>query len=965
MENIANNSNDIKRISVSRNHPSAFVVGAGHFVGSFLIEKLLDKKIQVLAFDRLNRLSRDNLKEAFKYRHFYFFGLPEEGFAREALDVLEGEMPSLGYGFLFVGENTLEDDVRGFVNLAKRYGNRESGGKIKCVMVSELGLYKKNLSAREKKLKNLEAIFAKGVADNHLNGRVVRLASVYGPRMDWNQTDPMVQMIRAALLGNLGDGGISDEFSTRAIDVHSAAQLVMKSVLTGSTAMKIYDGALVHPLKVAEVREVLMNVDWSIENGFRLTKLPPWLSPNLEKTVRELNWTPESNVLEDLRDTVEYFCRNPERIENVTQKLEVQAVPEVKKQSNSKSFWSEGEVEEVVSEKVKDRWKVDSHRAGWGKKIGYFVLLLIVLYGLVYPLVLFGAGVVQIGWNMNKSKEYLAEGNYAKSSEYAYQAVLTVRGVKKGYKVIESVGRMGVLGSQINDLGVVIDDVSDGVEAIYDASEGFGVLSRVTGVISGELKDDPASIYQSANISLRSARENLTKVNMKLKSADFGSLSGLVGNRLEGLRALVLEYNLAVSKGEVASMILPGLTGVGGMDKSYLVVVQNNKNLRPSGGVIEAVARVDFSNGKLTNIDVSSSEELDGMAGPLPAPDAIRQYLNARNWSISDSSLEPDFANVGRVIETLYQRDKNKHVDGVIGVDIDAMGGLIAALRGVNTSAGEIRVWQSLDKDFFERMTDSKVYKEILSETLKKMFFLEKVNWSELGAVIDEGLTNKDIQIFVEDKSSFAYITSQNWAGVMLRQPELITGEDRDFLSVNNTVSATGSANINLKTLIRAKETIGEDLGISHKLVVGYQPQNINGTASSVKVRVRVYVPGGNKLDKVSVGVRDVLKDFKTESDYGRIVFSGVVELPVGVATDLVVDYSSGVAKFAEGSLGYRLDVIKQAGSGSSPFEWSLEFPGDWSVSKVPPRALSSKGSVSLKDSLESDLTVSVVLKKP
>jgi hypothetical protein len=115
-----NDRNDNKRISVSRNHPSAFVVGAGNFVASALIEKLLESKTQVLAFDRLNPDSRDNLAEAFKYKHFYFFGV-DEGFSSESLQMIDGDLPSVGYAFFFVNEDTTTNDLKGFINLCVKF----------------------------------------------------------------------------------------------------------------------------------------------------------------------------------------------------------------------------------------------------------------------------------------------------------------------------------------------------------------------------------------------------------------------------------------------------------------------------------------------------------------------------------------------------------------------------------------------------------------------------------------------------------------------------------------------------------------------------------------------------------------------------------------------------------------------------------------------------------------------------
>lgn len=967
-----------KRISVSRNHPSAFVVGAGNFVASALIEKLLDSKTQVLAFDVLSNVTRDNLSDAFKCKYFYFLETPEEGFSSQVLDVLDGDLPSVGYGFFFVNDGTSAKDLTGFINLAVKFAKSgDDSRRLKCVFVSDIGLYKKELSRELKKVKSLEVMFAKAVADKGLNGRVVRLAAVYGPKMSWDQNDPMIKMLRAALLDNLREGGVSDEFGSRAIFIDRAVELILKSMLTGSTAMKIYDGALVHPVKVAEIRQILMNVDWSIDHDMAISKSPPWLTPNLEKTIRELNWSPESDVLLTIKKTIDYFKKHPgwvqesgnEEVAMPTSQRGERAVEEKTsiRAISGKSFW-EGEpsvAKAVAGEGVRVKGGDGVKRDGrWGSRLGYLLLIALVGYGLVFPVVMFGIGFGQIGWNLSSSKEALGNGDYNLAIEKSQRAVDAVSSLRSGFSTFSLIGQAGILTGQIETISNLIESIDSAVVAIRDANEGFMSLSRVSAVISGEEKGEPAKIYSEANLKLRSARESLTKVDLDLKHIQSSGFFGLLSSQIENLRAMVLEYNLSVSKGEMASTILPRMTGVDGTAKSYLIILQNNKSLRAGGGAIEAVAQIDFENGKLKNIESRSSGELDGLASPLAAPADIHLDFGATSWSIRDSSNEPDFGALSRVVQLLYQRDTSKKVDGVIGVDLSAFSGLAVGLKGISSSDGIVITDGKIDKSFFDKVADSKIYGQLLGELLKKMFFLEKVNWAEIGSVIDEGLRYRDIQIYSDDKSSYAYLTSQNWAGIMPRQSELVVGEDRDFLSVNDTVIATGSANIELSKKISLERLIGEDLGDSHKLTISYLPKNINSNVSMIKSRVRVYVPGGNKLDRVALNGIDVTKSFKTSSDYGRINFSGLVDLGIDQESKLVVDYSAGVVKLDNGRLDYRLDVVKQAGSGVSDFEWKLTFPEGWKVGKLPSRAISSKSEVSMSDSLNADLTITVSIQK-
>ena len=54
MDELADSINKKNSIAVARNTPVAFVVGAAGFLGSHLVDKLLDKKIQDDGVDNLS-----------------------------------------------------------------------------------------------------------------------------------------------------------------------------------------------------------------------------------------------------------------------------------------------------------------------------------------------------------------------------------------------------------------------------------------------------------------------------------------------------------------------------------------------------------------------------------------------------------------------------------------------------------------------------------------------------------------------------------------------------------------------------------------------------------------------------------------------------------------------------------------------------------------------------------------------
>ena len=82
---------------------------------------------------------------------------------------------------------------------------------------------------------------------------------------------------------------------------------MIRTIFAGSTAQKIFDGVLLKPIKVEEIKLILLDPVWHESKDFTPMELPPWPTPNLDKTVKFLNWQPRHKLVSSLRQTLSYF----------------------------------------------------------------------------------------------------------------------------------------------------------------------------------------------------------------------------------------------------------------------------------------------------------------------------------------------------------------------------------------------------------------------------------------------------------------------------------------------------------------------------------------------------------------------------------------------------------------------------------------------------------------------------------
>lgn len=962
-KNIIENSS----ILLSRNTPVALIVGVAGFIGSHLAEELLKKNIQVVGIDDLSAGLKANLSECIKDRKFHFIN-------RSITEEINLNLLRLDYAFFVAGSN----GVHNFCRIVKIQKDRQLNKSTKTTLVSAISLYKKEATPEEQNLKNAEILFAKYVKEHNLNGRIVRLAPVYGPGMHFDEDDPIFRLIKGFLLNNIQDEETSLEFITRAIYIDDAISLILKTVFSGATSHKIFDGALLQPIRASEIKQLLLDPLWYDMHGFKPTELPFWYTPNLKKTVKELSWQPKYKLVEGLKKTITFFKEvgdltpylrdaAQKKQEVLVTKIEEEPEPEVKKQEIKKKL-----------PKIKIRLPKISMPSLVFKKLIFLIGLAIISAGLLLPLVGLGVGGLTIRYHILNSRNALVEGNFAKAIYEVKSAHQTVDQIQAFLDSLAILKRLGVLNDFFYNLGIILSLTEDGIEGAEHATLGMETLIKATKVISGEQNLNPKKLYEQAQTELTASGNKLSKVLAGLTDNSIkNSVSGIFQSRISDLEDKLRPYVSLVEKTRIAAYLMPQISAVDSK-KVYLILFQNNMELRPAGGFIGSYARVEFEGGRVAKILVDDIYNLDGnLKEHIEPPIEIKQDLGQKDWFLRDSNFEPDFPTAARQAEFFYNKIAGERVHGVIAMDLDAAGKLINALGGLDLpdyseKVTQENLFQNVIKhseiDFFPGSQAKKNYLASLQTQLfNKLFFLSNQNWPAIVSAISESLEQKHIQVYVADPQVFSYISSQNWAGVLPREPEEKIGEYNDLLAVVEANFGANKANYYLKRNLKLETEIGKQQEIYHHLKITYTNESPSSVfpAGTYKNRLRIYLPAGSKLSKAFLGEVDVTSKVAAFSDYGRSGFSLLMEVRPKQETVLSLDYKlQKPLSFEDGLSAYRLDVIKQAGTDKDPFEWVLTYPINMEISQSFKGASSFVQELQAKTNLGMDKTFIVQFKK-
>ncbi len=997
MEESANNRILNKRILVSRNQPVAFVVGVSGFIGSHLAEKLLEKGIQVIGVDNLTSGSKGNLIDCVKSGNFHF--LNEDISDTQTINKLKNLiLPRIDYAF-FVAENGKTSAVftHGVLNflhflkdarerIADDNDDQVSEEKPKILFCSSIDLYDSKLARDKKDLKEAEVKFAKFVRYYKMNARVVRLAPVYGPRMHFRENDSIVRLLQVSLKGELQKEQIDNDFSTRAIYIDDAVALLIKAILSGGTSHKIFDGSLLQPIKIAEVKQVLLDPLWHEERSFVPSELPPWATPNLQKTMSELNWHPRNTLVAALRQTVAYFKNHTEEVpETGFSKFQEEGKKwsfnnptlfndNVRTESGGRNDkQKDGILTKKDDEKVRSvKW--ERFKQGFG----VVILSMILIIGLIYPFGSLIVGGVMMRNNLVNTQVALEAGDFGKARKEIGQVRSTIKNSSDVLKSIVILKRVGFLTKSLNSMDEAVNVMQEGVDGIDHAVAGSEALFQTTKVISGEDRSDPKPLYQVAQTELISASEKISKVNARLQDETFlNQYPAAIKEKLVDLQGKMGLYQELVDQARVASVLLPEITAVEGK-KSYLVLLQNNLELRPAGGFIGSYGKFDFENGRLSGIKVDDIYNLDGqLKDVIEPPTEIKTHLNVNRWYLRDSNYDPDFPTSAKQATFFYKKEGGDLINGVVALDLTASGKLLNAVGGLDLPEyGETvdgdnlfeRAISHAEVGFFPGSQAKKNYLVSLQTQLfNKVFYLSKQNWPAIIQAIGSSLKQKHLMVYMEDPKIFSYLASQNWAGIMPRGGAKVEGETSDFLAVNEANLGANKSNYYLKRTMNMETNFDKDGGVKHTLRISYNNTSPSDVfpAGIYKSFFRVYLPLGSKIVKTTMGEADITSQMAPFSDYGRTGYSTFFEVNPQETKILTIEYNLPVGLvFKGGQVKYRLDILKQAGGAADQFNWVLNYPINYEISDITQQAVNGAQQIKISSDLLEDRSFELNVKQ-
>ncbi|MBI4135110.1 DUF4012 domain-containing protein [Candidatus Uhrbacteria bacterium] len=393
--------------------------------------------------------------------------------------------------------------------------------------------------------------------------------------------------------------------------------------------------------------------------------------------------------------------------------------------------------------------------------------------------------------------------------------------------------------------------------------------------------------------------------------------------------------------------------------KTYLFVLQNSDELRPTGGFIGTYGILTFEAGHIAEFFTDDVYNLDRYSPARTRPDTptvLKTYLQQPKWFLRDANWNPDFKVSAQRILQFYREEVRfippdrkefayPQVDGLIAVAPEAIKPILALVGPITvegqtfnaqnlTDALEFEVEIGFEGRGIPRPQRKAIISKLGHELIAKVMALPTSKWAEVLHLTRQALDERQILLYSEDSALQERISDQSWSGELFR-PNLSADEEksgRDYLAVfDANMFALKTDPYVSRTIFYKVEKEGDVFTADVELVYNYPKAGPAWKTKGYRTYTRVYVPQGSILQFARGAMKDEDSGEPGEVEIGqeldKTFFGAFLAVQVGEEKRLRFRYRlpEPVGQAID-SEGYGLTIQKQPGTQGHALTVVLNF---------------------------------------
>lgn len=402
--------------------------------------------------------------------------------------------------------------------------------------------------------------------------------------------------------------------------------------------------------------------------------------------------------------------------------------------------------------------------------------------------------------------------------------------------------------------------------------------------------------------------------------------------------------------------------------KEYVLIFQNNNEVRATGGFIGSLAQIAVHDGTLRVVEVPGKgayEINDDFDLKIVPPRPLWLINNA--WQIQDANWWPDWPTSAAKLVWFYQTARGFPISGVVSLTPDVLIDLLRVTGPVDltktygltvTADNFLTTVQDISYNQQENRPKA-IIADLMPIVISRLLNTNAKQLVETLTAVNQSLATKQMLMYFTDPQVEALVQTLGWAGEIRKTSD-------DFLSVIHTNIGGGKTDLVMATDVEHKAEIQSDGSIIDTVTIVRRHQG-NPANELEKVKnmdyVRIYVPAGATLleasgfSEIDSGLlkfpaADAVADDDLErldgsvvvheasgtrvyQQFDKTVFANWLGVEVGGTALATVRYR---LPFSLKDNTYQVLLQKQSGTRGGPITSTLSWPaGLYQVSQVAP----------------------------
>ncbi|MFA5184721.1 MAG: DUF4012 domain-containing protein [Patescibacteria group bacterium] len=501
-----------------------------------------------------------------------------------------------------------------------------------------------------------------------------------------------------------------------------------------------------------------------------------------------------------------------------------------------------------------------------------------------------------------------------------------------------AVKNLGPIRTQVNDLENLVktaEILSRSLVRILPLATDLNKITSQSG--GGNFVDLPeADRAQFLRLIYESEPElNGLKANLALAALNLDKIHRLgvlwpVYEEISDIKNELRQISLLMDRLSPLVKLMPVLTGYQ-QESRFLLIFQNNDELRASGGFIGVYGLLTSKNGQIISLTSDDSYHLDAPASVsdnwrLEPPAAIKKYLKVEKWYLRDANWSPDWPTSARQIEKIFQGESRaigqpaEAFTGLVAITPDFVSDLIRlvgpiTVKGTTYNADNFQPLLQYNVEIAYKDQDiaswdrKEIINELIAELKNRLFSLSASGWTELFKILDRNIAKKNIQLYFPDA------VWENLARDLGASGEVTKTENDYLLTVDSNLGAFKSDAVVKKKLYYDVREEADQLTATVRLNYRHEGK-FDWRTTRYRSYTRIYAPLGSRLIALH-GVDQATADINVTDDQnlGKTVFGFFFTVEPGSAREVSLSYRLPETirkKLSSGQ--YQLLVQRQAG---------------------------------------------------